>query len=590
LSTPERSGSPSTASSKLGGAPSSPPPDAVVVDSGIEPQNPFDSVEIPSLPTLSQSSSGAENHLLSTPQKLPQPSLGALSSGPTMSNDLLQQHAGGMIHNNSNSSHNTNSSSTNHYPLSGDLSSMGISPSHPSSPTSHISQRNQNATPNAVSSASNSAGDHSISSTPTLSANSQLTPHQDHLLHQHTPTHPQSHSDPTPQTLPHFPAPVTQQQHYLHQRHRHVRDDDENTEPSSAANTADQGHPTTIHRVPYGQNQHPTQNGQTDNMTGSLVRLWQDTRRRLTSKDGRKDSDEDDALMDGALICGFLQKFGRNGKWQTRWFETDGECLSYYKNSRRNKLLATLDLEKVGYIGIDPEDTRECSFTIQVLGRLYHLRADSRAACKDWVITLNRVKEARLQQGNVKLVNTNFSRNADFLDPVEEGMAPRVVVVANRQRTRAVDETDQLDQLYQMHGNPNDPAYMDLRRRSAIGTAVIARWTKHHSSLQRLGSKLSKWARSVKKYGCQEVDSDHVYLDRHVHPPGHDDKKRLPASGKSGIDKESISWSAEETTNPNLVPNNPDNVGNMEPYQGPKPEVKSRCLSTASEDFPRMLS
>ena len=55
--------------------------------------------------------------------------------------------------------------------------------------------------------------------------------------------------------------------------------------------------------------------------------------------------EEDDDV--NALIYGHLQKLGRNGKWQTRWFETDGECLSYYKTSKRSKLLATLDLEKV---------------------------------------------------------------------------------------------------------------------------------------------------------------------------------------------------------------------------------------------------
>lgn len=56
--------------------------------------------------------------------------------------------------------------------------------------------------------------------------------------------------------------------------------------------------------------------------------------------------DEEGEPVD-ALIYGHLQKLGRNGKWQTRWFETDGQCLSYYKTSKRSKLLATLDLEKV---------------------------------------------------------------------------------------------------------------------------------------------------------------------------------------------------------------------------------------------------
>ena len=118
---------------------------------------------------------------------------------------------------------------------------------------------------------------------------------------------------------------------------------DDNTAPSSAANTAERGpivpgdHHTIVLR-------HDRQRSR------SLTRLIDHTRRRL----GRKDSDEDDDDDDegppsggGALIAGYLQKLGRNGKWQTRWFETDGECLSYYKTSMRYKLLATLDLQKV---------------------------------------------------------------------------------------------------------------------------------------------------------------------------------------------------------------------------------------------------
>jgi hypothetical protein len=103
-----------------------------------------------------------------------------------------------------------------------------------------------------------------------------------------------------------------------------VFDDDETTEPSSAANTADNNaNATTI---------------------GSIARFVEFTRQRLSFQ---RDSEEGRAFVDGAIICGYLQKLGRNGKWQTRWFETDGECLSYYKSNKRTKLLATLDLEKV---------------------------------------------------------------------------------------------------------------------------------------------------------------------------------------------------------------------------------------------------
>jgi hypothetical protein len=30
-------------------------------------------------------------------------------------------------------------------------------------------------------------------------------------------------------------------------------------------------------------------------------------------------------------MCGYLHKEARNGKWQKRWFETNGPYLTYYK-------------------------------------------------------------------------------------------------------------------------------------------------------------------------------------------------------------------------------------------------------------------
>ena len=47
------------------------------------------------------------------------------------------------------------------------------------------------------------------------------------------------------------------------------------------------------------------------------------------------------------LIYGYLHKLGRNGHWQKRFFETNGERLTYYKSGKRKKVLATLDLYKV---------------------------------------------------------------------------------------------------------------------------------------------------------------------------------------------------------------------------------------------------
>lgn len=111
----------------------------------------------------------------------------------------------------------------------------------------------------------------------------------------------------------------------------------------------------------------------------------------------------------------------------------------------------------------------------------------------------------------------------DLLDPG----TPKLVVVANRQRTRAVDEQEQWDRLIRS----DNPAVNEYTRASALSSAslsnaVVGRWSKRHSSLKGVGNKLSRWARSLKKYSCAEMEHEKVLLDRHVHPPGHDDKTK----------------------------------------------------------------
>lgn len=219
--------------------------------------------------------------------------------------------------------------------------------------------------------------------------------------------------------------------------------------------------------------------------------------------------------MQGAIIYGYLQKLGRNGKWQTRWFETDGECLTYYKSSKRTKILATLDLAKVGSIVINSQDEKGCGFTINISERPYTLRADTKAACKDWVITLNRVKEARMQQGNVKLFLPDSHNPIDLLD---KDYTPRVVVVANRHRTRAVDDED----IHSWEaGEYEDPANDSSNYVMPSSSNRLARWQKPGNTLKRMATKLMRWARSLQKHSCADAEN-HVVLDHHVHPPGHD--------------------------------------------------------------------
>ena len=264
-------------------------------------------------------------------------------------------------------------------------------------------------------------------------------------------------------------------------------------------------------------------------------------RNRITS------ADEEDLLDGAALIYGYLKKLGRNGKWQTRWFETDGECLTYYKSSKRTKVLATLDISKVGSIVVNPQD--EQSFIIHISDRPYYLRADSKAACKDWVITLNRVKEARMHQGNVQLV-------PDFLD--DQHRTPRVVVVANRQRTRAVDEDSWETGLVE----EMDPAVRDAgaSRRYYDTTTTTGnksqqqrvKWQKPSNSIKQLASKVLRWARSLRQLTCQQDAEHQVVLDHHVHPPGHDDyKKRSYKSSSRASTSTSMAGAGSSNSNNN---------------------------------------
>jgi len=223
----------------------------------------------------------------------------------------------------------------------------------------------------------------------------------------------------------------------------------------------------------------------------------------------RKNSADEECVVEGVLIYGYLQKLNRNGKWQTRWFESDGECLTYFKSSKRVKLLASLDLAKVGSIVIN-EDESGCCFTINIAKRPYHLRADSKTAMKDWVITLNRVKEARMQEGNVKLfMPKDFQKNhnrqnqspIDLLDD-HNFTTPRVVVVANRQRTHAVED----DEFHSWEANAamdeNNP-FKDVSSGSKTGTSTsVARWQKPKNSIAHLASKVLRWARSIRNSHC----------------------------------------------------------------------------------------
>jgi len=188
-----------------------------------------------------------------------------------------------------------------------------------------------------------------------------------------------------------------------------------------------------------------------------------------------------------------------------------------------------------------------------------------------------------MQQGNVKLVGSGRSIT-DLLDQNSQNSTPRVVVVANRQRTRAVDEEEQWNEMIGVSpdeniDDPSDPAYLTQtrNRHSALSNAVVARWSKRRTSLQRLGAKLSKWARSLKKYSCAELERENVYLDRHVHPPGHDDKQQSKAKGHH------VGWMEKEASANTMSSNVTSEQGGLVPPLSKPDQLKNRSNSTSSD-------
>jgi len=306
------------------------------------------------------------------------------------------------------------------------------------------------------------------------------------------------------------------------QRSNPASDDDE-TEPSSSANTGENNATTFSienNALEKGYIRSDSNTGATSTF-GRLVRSAAKSinNQKTSTNSDRKQSADEEGVIEGVLIYGYLQKLNRNGKWQTRWFETDGECLTYFKSSKRVKLLASLDLAKVGSILINNEDENGCCFTINIAKRPYHLRADSKTAMKDWVITLNRVKEARMQEGNVKLLMPkDFQKNhnsqnqppIDLLDD-QNFTTPRVVVVANRQRTHAVED-DELHSWEAIGAIDENNPFKDKASKNITGRSTsIARWQKPKHSIAHLASKILQWARSIRKYHCS-VDAENQVM------------------------------------------------------------------------------
>ncbi len=270
------------------------------------------------------------------------------------------------------------------------------------------------------------------------------------------------------------------------------------------------------------------------------------------------------------ILYGYLHKLGRNGKWQKRYFESDGVSLLYYKNIKRTTILATLDLLFVGRIQIDTSDPAGCTFLIEVKGRDYHLCADTKERARDWVISLNRIKEARMEIGGLELIKGGSGsgggggnsqvNEGNVVDPDEDQVEARIVMKASRRRLKGLGKDDFSEMEKSLDGQtnsvdktgmsmspqgtgsmgsvPNSPGKQLSQRNpninilsasKALHNNVTVRWTKRRNSIQNWTRRMSRWAKRVTMIRCI-IKDDVVHFNPHVHHDVSDDTQ-LPNIG-----------------------------------------------------------
>jgi hypothetical protein len=91
-------------------------------------------------------------------------------------------------------------------------------------------------------------------------------------------------------------------------------------------------------------------------------------------------------------ISGYLYKQTKDGRWQRRWFETNGNYLTYYKSRKMEKLLAALSMPQVGDIKLLPSDGETGLFCMELNSRVYTLRAKTNEEAEQWVSVLQKLK------------------------------------------------------------------------------------------------------------------------------------------------------------------------------------------------------
>lgn len=97
-------------------------------------------------------------------------------------------------------------------------------------------------------------------------------------------------------------------------------------------------------------------------------------------------------------ISGYLYKKSSSGTYQRRYFEVNGNYLTYYKTEEMKKLLAALSIPQVGSIRLLGEvEDGGAEFSIDLKDRQYVLKADSVSEAERWVEHLLDVRDVSRQ-------------------------------------------------------------------------------------------------------------------------------------------------------------------------------------------------
>jgi hypothetical protein len=126
-----------------------------------------------------------------------------------------------------------------------------------------------------------------------------------------------------------------------------------------------------------------------------------------------------DSSLDSSGYSGYLYKMTRDGRWQRRWFETNGVFLTYYKSRKREKLLAALSLPQVGLIDLKqygPNEKKPGTFTIELQSRVYTLRARNDEEAMVWIKILRKLKATKPEDVATTLSPMSMALNEDFRD------------------------------------------------------------------------------------------------------------------------------------------------------------------------------